>query len=252
MKKIIFGVLFIFSYGLLLAENNETTKPKQIMVPANNAELPAKIELSTTFISQHLWRALPSGNAPAIEPLISFKSGKFSMNAWGAQAVNNSYREFNFYVSHTFKNFTLGLFDYYCPSIQNPNPAFFDYKSESTKHLIEYQIQYNGSKEFPIQLMYGQFVHGFDTKENGKQYFSKYFEVSYAFDFKSYLIKMEVGMTPEKGMYANHATIFNFGFSICNKIRIYENTEIPVIYKLVYNKETQDLYFNIALKLFSF
>ncbi len=250
MKLRVVGLVVLMSCtAYLRGENTENNKvdPKQDqkMIALEKVERTSSFVMSTTLINQHMWRGFASGNAPAIEPYIAWRYKNFSINAWAAYAVNGSYREFDMWATYTWNNFTFGVFDYFCPSKDDPNPRFFNYSNDDTKHLIEYQIQYDG-KAIPISIMYAQFIHGFDQNEEGGQNLSRYIELGYTFTLPKGKLKLEVGCTPAKGMYAPQASIFNYGITLEKQMRFSSELSVPAKYKLIYNKETNDVHFTVA------
>jgi hypothetical protein len=129
------------------------------------------------------------------------------------------------------------------------NNEFTDFGSNETRHLYEVQLNYNGTKKFPVNIITGCFIGGFDRDENNNQLYSTYVEANYTLNVKKNKLKAEVGMTPFKGMYADDFSVFNYGITLMRDIQITEKWSIPSSYKLIYNKEKNDVYFSVGFVL---
>lgn len=245
-KYIVVALSFLFSAALIADEIN--AKDSNPHVNSNSIvtkKSVGKISASTTFTSKHMWRAFPSGNAPCIEPLVSYTYKGLSAYAWASYAIDNSYTEFDLFVKYTWKSLQVGLFDYYCPRPDTDN-SYSDFSSMDTRHLYEVQLCYLGTKKFPLNIITGCFIGGFDRDENGDQLYSTYAEVNYTFSVEKTKLKPEIGMTPFKGMYAKEFSVFNYGFTVMRDIKVSDKWSIPSYYKLIYNKERDDVFFTVG------
>lgn len=208
-----------------------------------------KISLSSTFVSTHLWRGISAGTAPCIEPILTLSKGGLSFSAWSCYAVDNSYREIDFFVTYRWKFIEVGLFDYYCPTPQTRMNDFSQFEKGKTQHLFEAQASFFGPKKWPLKLTTACFIGGADYDEKGEQLYSTYFELAYQFKMKDYKLDLELGTTPHRSMYAQQASLFNCGFSVSKDIKINDKWTIPAQYKLVYNVEQKDMYFIVSFTL---
>jgi hypothetical protein len=210
---------------------------------------PLKLSASTKFVSQHFWRALSSGTAPCIEPTVSLQKGGLILSTWASYAVDNSYREIDFYIEYRWKFIQLGLFDNYCPGPKSNLNDFSRLEKGNTLHSFEAQALFFGPKKYPFVITTGCFIGGWDYHENGDQMYSSYLELAYPFKFKDFSVNLELGATPHKSFYASKASLYNYGFTIYKDIKISDKWSLPTSYKLIYNAEKKDLYFVFSFSL---
>ncbi len=209
------------------------------------------IKPSVVITNRHLWRALVSGTAPCIEPNVNWKYKNLSLDTWAAYAVDNSYKEIDFILTYSWNNLSVALADYYCP-IAGKKEQFTKFKKEETDHLFEVKADFTFSQKLPISFSAAVFFAGSDvekTEKETKQLYSSYFELSYPFRVANTALKVEVGMTPDKGMYADEAKVFNYGFSAANKIKINDKFSLPMKYRLVFNSDKNMMHFAVILTL---
>lgn len=218
-------------------------------IVSEDIKVTPKLSLQTTFASTHMWRGFPAGTAPTIEPMITFTYGKLNVYAWAAYAINHSYREIDFFVTYDWKYLRLGLFDYYCPMEGSKIVDFTRFRGAETQHLFEAQAIFKGGKNLPLMLTTACFIGGSDVDESGEQLYSTYFEFAYSFVKWKNTFNLEIGMTPFEGMYASHASVFNYGFSVSRNINVNDHWSIPSIYKLIYNNENRDVYFSVGFTI---
>ena len=67
-----------------------------ILFLAINVQVFSQISFSEAEVmiqSRHVWRGTKLGDAPAIEPSITFAGSHFGFNIWAAKTTNNSYSE---------------------------------------------------------------------------------------------------------------------------------------------------------------
>lgn len=206
------------------------------------------LTMSTTIVSKHLWRAIPSGNAPCIEPYLEYKYGKFAVSAWASYAIDGSYSEIDLWASYTIKNFTVTFLDYYCPRV-GFNENFFNYNSTSSRHLRDVQLTYNATEKFPFTLTGSTMIWGVDKDVNGDLLYSTYFEIGHSRKFRGKTIDFVLGMTPFEGMYAKDFSVFNYGVTIKDKLKITDKFSLPVQSSLVFNTELKKMFFTFGFIL---
>lgn len=204
-----------------------------------------KVKANLTFMSQHMWRGIPSGTAPAIEPSVTWTHKGLSLNVWAAYAIDNSYTEVDFIVSYKYKNFEIGLSDFYCP-VPNTTTAFSNTKQGETEHQLDAHILYRFLPKKQLKVMLAVAVWGADWDKKlsqlplggytYEQRYSTYLEASYDFKLSNGMtISPEIGFTPFEGMYANKAMLYNYGITLNKAIAFGKSYKLPTSYKLVYN-----------------
>ena len=243
MKKAFYFVLIILSisrgFALSISDSiKDSTKTN------------TNISISTELTSIHMWRAMPSGSGPCIEPLATLSIGKLSLNAWACYAINDSYKEIDLFATYSWKYLQVGIFDYYCPLPNSSENRYSEFRTDKTQHLFEGQIIFLGADKLPLSLTTSCFFSGADIDSDGKQRYSSYIELSYHFSLQSFLLNLEVGLTPFKNsMYSNNPSVFNYGFSVAKEIRITKEWTIPSKYKLAYNPEIDMMYFSVSFTI---
>lgn len=249
-RALVLLLLVLFSFQTAFCafktiDNSESNSS----IDSENIKIKPKLSLQTTFASKHMWRGFPAGTAPTIEPMITFTYGNLNVYAWAAYAINHSYREIDFFVTYDWEYLRLGLFDYYCPQEGSKIVDFTRFKGVETQHLFEAQAVFKGGKNLPFILTTACFIGGSDVDESGEQLYSTYIELAYSFVKWKNTFNLEIGMTPFEGMYASHASIFNYGFSVSRDINVNDHWSIPSMYKLIYNNENRDIYFSVGFTI---
>ncbi len=246
MKHFYIVIFLCIEIGIIAQNDSDTIK-----IANEKKQSEFTITPSVAITNVHLWRAFASGTAPCIEPNINFKYKNLSLDMWASYAIDNSYKEIDFILTYSIKNFSIMFSDYYCPVAGKPE-QFANLKNSETDHLFEIKTDFFISEKFPLSLSAAVFLAGSDVERvDGKvnQLYSTYFELSYPFNIVHTPIKLEVGMTPAKGMYADEAKIYNYGMTITKPIKISQKYSLPTQYKLVYNSDEDILHFAIILSL---
>lgn len=213
-----------------------------------NSHFSGSVELTTKY----LWRGQEYGETPTFFPTLNYSIGGFSVYATGAYTFDNSWREADLGLSYTWKGLTLGLVDYYYPTVVGENDNYFNFKNGETGHLLEGCISYEFEK-IPISIMVSTFFYGADKNLDGKQAYSSYAELGYHYDFKDEsVISVALGASMNRSLYNN----FETGFSIVNiaakyQRDIYSNNKIsiPASVQFVVNPQKQKNYISFSLGL---
>ena len=253
MKKTMFVVAMVMFLLLNVSANSVlfgTEKPaSEAAKPLEQKKIGSDFSVSTTITNKHMWRALPSGDAPCIEPIITWTKGNLAVSAWGCYAVNDSYREIDLYATYDWKYVQVGIYDYYCPEVDAQTNDFTELKNTDTQHFFEAQAVFKGTEKFPVSLTTACFIGGGDIDDNGKQLYSSYMELAYSRKINDNTLTLEVGMTPAKSMYADNASFFNYGFSVGRDMKITDHWNVPSTYKVVYNKESKKIFLSVGFTL---
>ncbi len=243
MKKQVLFILFsvIFASSLLAQDKSKSD---------------AKFSLSTTITNKHLWRSLPSGKAPCIEPSADFSMKGFTLGVWSCYAIDNSYKELDFYLTYKWKFLELGVYDYYCP-VTNTKVEFGNFEHGQTEHMYEAQSivrLFSSNLKLMAAVAFGgadwdKTVHPVLGTIEYEQRYSTYFEVAYSFHFGSIDITPEVGLTPANSMYAKEFSVFNYGVGLTKDIKINDKFKLPTSYKIAYNNTLKIINFSFGLKI---
>lgn len=228
-----------------------TIKPSTVISLLLILIAPAKVcaqefFINADFVSSSIWRGMKCRDA-SVEPTLGFTVGGFTVYAWGSTEFKSNSNEIDLYLDYEYKGLKVGIGDYF--SQDGEQPGFFDYKSHSTFHTIEFYAGYTFSEKFPLSLTWNTIFAGNDYKENGKRAYSTYIEAAYPFTIKGVDLKAEVGFTPWEGDYSDKFNVTNIGLSASKVIKITDAFSLPISAKLIANPFEDKLYFVFGVSL---
>ena len=202
MKKSFFFIVFI----LMVVAPSGAQKKRQLI---SNFHL--KLELQTKYV----WRGMEmitEDSAPVLFPQINYQYKGLYAYVMGGYAVNGKYGEVDLGVSYTHKWITVGIYDYYYPTINTPNDKYFNFKNRDTGHWFEAAVTI-APENIPAYLTISNFFAGADKKSNDKQAYSTYAELGGHYDFQeNHQLGLAVGAAFNKSCYNG----YEHNFSICN------------------------------------
>jgi hypothetical protein len=222
----------------------------------------ADFQIGADIMSRYIWRGLNlGGTGPSIQPALKMNVGNtdhmFSVGGWGAYTFGpTSNQEVDMIVSYTFKGMlTLMMTDYFFPGLYNDKrDQYFYYCQDSTGHVFEGMIMFNGTDKIPFTLMVATNFYGNDARRmkqvndstfvvDGLQY-STYIELGFKKTIKRFDFNAFVGGTVtspnisrhETGYYANTKAGFtNIGVKVARAIPVTEKYSIPIQASLIAN-----------------
>lgn len=151
-------------------------------------------------------------SAPVVFPQINYQNKGFYVYVMGGTAINGRYSEVDLGLSYTYKWFTVGINDYYYPTISTPNDQYFNLKNKETGHWFEGVITII-PKGIPVSLTVSNFFTGADKNMEGNQAFSTYAELSGHYVFlDDHSLSLALGAAFNKSCYNG----YEHGFGICN------------------------------------
>ena len=178
-------------------------------------KITSNFHLGIDLQTKYIWRGMEMMTeeaAPVLFPQINFQNKGFYAYVMGGYAINGKYSEVDLGVSYTYKWLTVGLNDYYYPTITTPEDTYFNFKSRETGHWFEGVITI-APEQIPAYLTVSNFFAGADKKEDGKQAYSTYAEIGGHYDFlHDHQLALTVGAAFNKSCYNG----YNHNFSICN------------------------------------
>lgn len=278
MKKIVFFALAlmpVLASAYELEQNNEnetvTSNPTvsatetvlsatpEVETPATNTwgaklhESPFSLILSAQ--TKYMWRGMEmqvEEAAPVLFPSVGFSAKGFYAYFTGGYALNGKYAEVDFGASYTWKWLTIGINDYYYPTVDNVEDDYYTYKSHQTGHWLEGVITIAPEK-IPASLTVSNFFAGADKNLEGKQAYSTYAELSTWYDFlNDHRLSATCGMAFNKSCYNGYA--HNFG--VCNvelkytyNITFKNGSTLPLSCAYITNPVYKKSYVNITATL---
>jgi hypothetical protein len=191
-------------------------------------------EAEVMIQSRHIWRGTQLGNAPAIEPSVTFSKGHFSLNIWASATTNNSYSEIDLIPAWQFGEFTVTVLDYYNPVLGEKN-QFLNFQEGYNRHSVELTVDnYSGEKQ-RLKWLVGAFLLGDKNEETGNPFYTTYLELKYPFSFLKIDAEPFIGLTPFKGFYAEKLAVINSGIALGKEIKLSSKLSIPIVLTYTYN-----------------
>jgi len=213
------------------------------------------ISLGTDIASSYLWRGLPQGTMPALQPWSELTYKGFSLGAWGSYELGGTFKEIDIYAKYTLNSFSLQFVDLYFPDFAGLNPDYFNYKNSETGHAAELALSFNGTSKIPFTVYGGMIVYGtaIDPKVSDAVKLNKsaYFEVNYLGSVKDVNYTIFAGLTPtESVLYGTSQFSFiNVGLSLKKAIKITEQFSLPLKLTLAANPESNKFYMAAIVSL---
>lgn len=191
-------------------------------------------EAGVMIQSRHVWRGTKLGNAPAIEPSVTFSGGNFSFNIWAAKTTDNSYSEIDLIPSWQVGGLTVSLFDYYNP-VWDVKNRFLNFKKGECRHSLELSLDNYSGEKSRLKWMVATFVAGDKNEETGNPFFSTYLELKYPFSFLKIDAEPFVGATPFKGFYAERLAVINSGIAFSKEFKLSSGLSVPISLTYTFN-----------------
>lgn len=189
----------------------QTENPQNLGTKFRESNFSLGVQLQTKY----MWRGMEMQTedaAPTLFPSITYNYKGICAYAMGGYSINGKYAEVDLGVSYTWTWLTIALNNYYYPSTNSAEDAYFDLKSHSTGHWFEGCVTIAPEK-IPVSVTVSNFFAGADKKGDGKQAYSTYAEVGTWYDFlNDNQIAMNIGAAFNKSCYNGY--LHNFG--ICN------------------------------------
>ena len=175
----------------------------------------SNFHLGVDLQTKYIWRGMEmmtNEAAPVLFPTVNYSNKGFYAYVMGGYAINGKYAEVDLGLSYTYKWVTIALNDYYYPTTNVPNDAYFDFKNRSTGHWFEAVLTIAPEK-IPAYLTVSNFFAGADKNLDGKQAYSTYAELGTYYDFlNDHKLSLAVGAAFNKSCYNG----YDRNFSICN------------------------------------
>lgn len=214
---------------------------------ATVAETPL-FSLSGDIKSRHTWRGGLTCSAWNVQPTLNMNIKNLTLGAWGCYTVDNSYSEIDLYASYKLGNFSATLLDYYNPIEGVKKNDFFNYNADTTRHLVDVNVKFHGTTNFPVYIMASTMIYGVDKKPNTTQNrYSTYFEAGYTLNLNAdQRVDFFMGGTPHKSYYANKAAIVNVGMTVHQNINVLGQYKLPLYISMIVNPTYENIYFVIG------
>lgn len=256
MKKIVLVLLVTAITITSFAQEQSTSIIANEQHSVNNwgAKLKSSnFHLGLDLQTKYVWRGMemmPEESSPVVFPGINYQWKGLYAYAMGGYAINGKYAEVDLGVSYTWKGLTVGMSDYYYPTVNGKDDEYVGGKHNG--HWLEASITYAPEK-VPLWITVSNFFAGdddvySDTSENEKQAYSTYMEVGTYYDFlDNNRLSLAVGMTPNKSCYTNYQK----KFAVCNldlkytyNVQFKNGWTLPLSAEYIYNLSFDKSYVN--------
>lgn len=214
----------------------------------NNPPKPETFSAGADLVSRYIWRGIELSHSPAIQPTLSLNIKNFSIGAWGSYTFAvDSLQEADLFVTYSLNKISFTIYDYYNP-IEPLEGGYFEWKSKKTGHTLEGIITIDGPEVLPVQFVAGVFFYGNDLDENGKNYYSSYFEINRTWENENFSIMPFIGISPSKGYYSNNGfQVVNLGTTFTKSLKITPTFELPLKASFVTNPHKGNAYLVLSL-----
>jgi hypothetical protein len=230
MKKLKLLVLLLFVVSICYSQQNKDSSD----VSAN---------MGADLVSRYVWRGLSLSASPNIQPYLEFSYNNFAIGAWGSYATSGNFAEVDLYMFYSVKSLTIGITDYYTEDeLDLSRFDHFNWKSNSTNHAVEASLDYSLQGKIPLAFKAAAIVYGNDRDIEGHQMYSAYLELSYSFSIRTNQMRLALGGTPYRGLYAEEASIVHVGLSATRTIKISDHYEMPLSVSLISNPSSEDVF----------
>jgi hypothetical protein len=236
-KVVIISILFLMSHNISAQDNNELN-----------------VSIGADFATSYIWRGLPQGTMPALQPWgeCSFKG--FTLGTWGSYEVAGNFKEIDVYAKYTLQNFTVQFIDLFFPDYVGLNQDYFNFK-KGTGHGAELGLSFNGTEKIPFSVYCGMIIYGaaIDPKTNDASRLNNsiYMEVNYFGNFKDISYNVFAGLTPSESVLYNTTqfSVFNVGLSVKKAVQLTEKFSLPLKLTLSANPVNNKLYMAVLVSL---
>lgn len=214
-------------------------------------QLDAGLDLATTY----LWRGFEFGDGPVVQPWAQLSYGNIAAGIWSTTNFTGNSKEVDLFLKYNIKDFTLSFTDLYTIVNNGVQQNYFDFEKETTEHIAEAGLSFNGTDAFPLTIYGGILVYGlaYDSQieDATKLNHSTYFEFAYPGQIKDYSYSLFAGFVPFKsGFYQNEKFSFiNVGFNVAKEIRITDQFSIPTNFTLASSPERKTVCFAVKCSL---
>jgi hypothetical protein len=165
--------------------------------------------------------------------------GGFVIGFWGAYTTNlPAVQELDLYVFYTFSDVvTIGITDYFFPD-EVFGYDYYEYRKDSTSHILEGMARFNGQENLPLTFMIGYNITG-DSQN------STYLELGYSFSI------LDIFLGAGNGCYSTDGNfnVVNIGITVSKDIPVTEKFSLPVSASFITNPEAGKVHFVFGISL---
>lgn len=217
------------------------------------------------LFNRYIWRGLDLGGQSAnAQPWAKLTLGNdnhsFAIGALGAYSVSPAINdEVDLWMSYTFKKaVSFTLTDYFFPGLNTgAKDKFFEFGKDSTGHVLEGAVSFNGTEKIPFTLLFAVNFFGNDArKANGDLFMSKYLEAGYKNNIKGLDFNVFAGFALDKAdtdkgevsYYLNEKPgLINLGFKLDKSVSITDKYSLPLQFALITNPDMDKIFLTFGV-----
>lgn len=261
MNKFYFLIFFILISIVFSSAQAQNVESPQLDVVKNNwggKLIKSPFGLGLDVQTKYVWRGMEmmtEDSAPVLFPSVNYSWNGLYVYFMGGYSTNGEYAEVDAGISYSLKDFTLGLYDYYYPTVNAKKDEYIG-GGKHTGHWLEASLNYTPSR-LPMWVTLSNFFYGADKYVNAdgkeKQAYSTYLEIGTYYDFlHSNRIAFCAGASLNKSCYNN----YEHDFSICNldlkytyNVEFKSGWNLPLSVEYIYNPVFDKSYVNFIANL---
>jgi hypothetical protein len=237
-----FGLVVLFLLtATQMVKAEETTTP--VPPKQENEKQTSPLSIYVDLKSRHTWRGGLTVKGFNVQPNLVFKKKGFTIGAWGAYALDDSYAEVDLYASYQYKFIKFCVSDYFVSDEKKKFNNYFDWNNNTSRHTIDMELKFTGTKKLPVYLMVSTMVFG-NKDAKGEEQYSTYLEAGYTLPLSKYAQKLDffIGATPFEGSYSDKFNVVNIGMKATKNFVISEKFKLPVYSKFIVNPYRENIY----------
>ncbi|MCX7874593.1 MAG: hypothetical protein N2321_00340 [Melioribacteraceae bacterium] len=212
----------------------------------------SQVKIGVDLYSRYLWRGLDFGNAPALQPSISYSINGLTFGAWGSYSFPTdgiTYSENDLFLTYSYSSESSGTYsvtftDYYIPSSGIPFGHFKSKNLGTAAHTLEGGLSYSGPEILPISI--SLFSNISNDPDN-----STYIQLSYPFNIEETTITIISGFVTSKSNYylTDKGNIINLSINVSKTINLTDKFSVPVNVSYISNPSQDITYLVFGLSL---
>ena len=262
MNKITILLLFsCFLYPFLSKAENRVAESAVQPAEKNNwggKLIKSPFGLGLDMQTKYVWRGMEmmtEDAAPVLFPSVNYSWKGLYVYFMGGYAINGKYAEVDAGISYTLSDFTIGIYDYYYPTVSGKKDKYMG-GGKHTGHWLEACVNYAPAK-LPLWVSLSNFFYGadkyVDNSGKEKQAYSTYLEIGTYYDFlHNNRISLCAGASLNKSCYND----YEHDFSVCNldlkytyNVNFSSGWNLPLSVEYIYNPVFDKSYVNFTANL---
>ncbi len=230
----------------------------------------AQLHLKANLQNMHLWRGMEVADGVVLTTDLSVtdRNERLRIGVWGGMNADGSYKEFNNYLSYTYRCFSLAVWDTYnfSPGADYNNEEFFNYKARATGRFIDATLSYTGHEKLPLFVSWSTILYGRDRDGlNAQNRYSTFVYADYpVFRDERWEVRPGVGgafaFAPGRDADANSSSAHFYGdtagivhvsITTTYRLRVLAH-DFPLTVQALWNPQSSKGYLQLGIQLFSF